>query len=89
MRISFTLVFLVLFSACGRYTTDEFVAVDVDFKNVDWYAERAQLAYSDKDKILKELDKVRTTETVFRRSLKNKPKLLMSKGTNTINRNLR
>lgn len=69
MRISFALVFLVLFSACGRYTTDESVAVDVDFKNVDWYAKRAQLAYSDKDEILKELDNVLYINTIPERDI--------------------
>lgn len=68
MRISFALVFFVLF-ACGRYTTDEFVAVDVDFKNVDWYAKRAQLAYSDKEKILKELDNVLYISTIPERDI--------------------
>jgi len=64
MRLLLALLVSLLVIACGRYTTNEFTAINVDFQNVDWYAKRAQLAYSDKNTILKELDNVLYIENI-------------------------
>ncbi len=69
MRASLALMTLLLFSACGRYTTDEFTPVSIDFQQVDWYARRAQLAYSSKEEILKELESVLYVETLPERDI--------------------
>lgn len=62
--LAFLVVLLLLLSSCDRYTTKEFVAVKLDFQNVDWYAKRAQLAYSTPDEIRKELDQVLHVENL-------------------------
>lgn len=69
MRIYLVLLTIFLLSACNRYTTTEFIAVDLDFKNVDWYAKRAQLAYSSKEEIAKELENVLHVENITERDI--------------------
>lgn len=64
MRVSLALGFVVLLAACSQYTTDEFVPITVDFATVDWYAQRAQLAYSSRDDILKALNDVVHVEVI-------------------------
>lgn len=68
MRVvfAFGLVFLI---GCARFTTDEFVPTTVDFAAVDWYAQRAQLAYSSKDDILNRLKDVVHVETIPERDI--------------------
>lgn len=88
MRVSLALLFFIVLPACDRYTTDEFTAIQVNFQNVDWYAKRAQLAYSGKDEILKELNNVLHVETIperdiqfFIEQLSDKRQLISIRGT--------
>ena len=69
MRISLVLLFSILLTSCERYTTDQFTVINVDFQDVDWYAERAQLAYSSKDDITKGLDTVLHVESIPERDI--------------------
>lgn len=77
MRISlasapFFLFFLILvftLTSCNRYTTNEFVTVNLDFQNVDWYAKRAQLAYSAPAEIQQALADVLHIETLVERDI--------------------
>lgn len=88
-----TLIFAIGLTSCSKHTTNEFVPVNVDFKRVDWYANRAQLAYSSEDDIRRALDSVIAVETIeeydiqyFIEQLPNQQQLLAIRGTaNLIN----
>lgn len=85
----FCLLFFTFgFTSCSKHTTNEFEPVVVDFKKVDWYAKRAQLAYSTEDEIRKALDNVLVVNNIeeydiqyFIEQLPNQQQLLSVRGT--------
>ncbi len=64
MRIAIILLLSLSLISCERFTTNEFVKKTIDFKKVDWYAKRAQLAYSSEAEIRSKLDKVLHVESL-------------------------
>ncbi len=80
--------FFIGTSACSKHSTNEFVPVQIDFKRVDWYAKRAQLAYSTEEEIRSALDSVIAVESIeefdiqyFIEQLPNQQQLLAIRGT--------
>jgi triacylglycerol lipase len=69
MRTPVAFLLILLIPACVQHTTVDFTAVEVDFRNMDWYAQRAQLAYSSKKEILEALDNVLYVETIPERDI--------------------
>ncbi len=88
MRLLITIVILILTTSCDQFTTSEFSSVDVNFKDVDWYAKRAQLAYQSKDEIENALGNVLYVEVLpekdiqfFVEQLPDKRQLVSVRGT--------